>query len=172
MRKVMREARPNAAHLALARLQRESGCPVRIVTQNVDGLHQAAGCLEVIEFHGSLLRTRCSHCSLLPFDDPLGEMRPCSLCGHLLRPDVVLFGEMIPEAAQLAAFGALMRCDLFLAVGTSGNVSPASNLVERAYMYGAQTVIVNLEPLDPPSPFFQREVLGRAEEVLPGLFSW
>lgn len=172
MRKVMREARPNAAHKALARLQRESGCRVTIVTQNVDELHQAAGCTKVTEFHGSLLRTRCSHCQLTPFADAHGEMRACSLCGHLLRPDIVLFGEAIPEEAQLAAFGAVLRCDLFLAIGTSGNVSPASNLVQRAYTYGADTVLINLEPLNPPNPSFHREILGKAEEVLPSLFSW
>ncbi len=172
IRKIMREAKPNAAHRALARLQRESGCSVRVVTQNVDGLHQAAGCQGVVEFHGSLLRTRCSYCELTPFADPDGEMRPCSLCGHLLRPDVVLFGEDIPETAAQAAFGGVMRCDLFVAVGTSGNVSPASGLVQCAYGYGADTVLVNLEPLDPPNPAFRREILGKAEDVLPRLFSW
>jgi len=158
--------------VALARLQRESGCDVRLVTQNVDGLHQKAGFRNVIELHGNLLRTRCSACDLMPFDDPEGGPRPCSLCGELLRPDIVLFGEQIPEAAGEAAFGAVLRCDHFLAVGTSGNVFPANLLVQRAHAYGAHTAIVNLEPLEPPNPCFHREILGKAEEVLPRLFGF
>lgn len=172
MRKLVRAAQPNPAHFALARLQKESGCEVRLVTQNVDGLHQKAGFQDVVELHGSLLRSRCSECDLPPFDDPDGEARPCPLCGQLLRPDIVLFGERIPEQADLAAFGAVLSCDLFLAVGTSGAVRPASGLVQRADSYGAATMIVNLEPLDPPNPAFHREILGRAEEVLPHLFLW
>ena len=172
LRKPMQEAAPNPAHYALARLQKESGCDVRLVTQNVDGLHQRAGFGNVVELHGSLLRTRCSSCDLEPFDDPDGGPRPCPACGELLRPDIVLFGERIPEAAETAAFGAVLRCDLFLAVGTSGSVAPASWLVSRADMYDARTLIVNLEPLDPPNPAFHREILGRAEVILPDLFHW
>lgn len=172
LRPVMHRARPNPAHLALARLQKESGCDVRLVTQNVDGLHQKAGFQDVIELHGSLLRTRCSRCDLPPFDDPEGEGRPCPRCDAWLRPDVVLFGEVIPREADLAAFDAVLRCDIFVAVGTSGSVWPASSLVQRAHSYGAETVIVNLEPLSPPNPCFQRELLGRAEQILPGLFAY
>lgn len=172
LRPRMRTAQPNAAHLALARLQKESGCDIRVVTQNVDGLHQRAGFENVIELHGNLLRTRCSACDLPPFDDPDGGPRPCPACGQLLRPDIVLFGEQIPESAGAAAFGAALRCDHFLAIGTSGNVFPATLLVQQAHLYGAQTAIVNLEPLDPPNPCFQREILGKAEEILPRLLGY
>jgi NAD-dependent deacetylase len=170
LRPAMRRAQPNAAHLALARLQKDSGCDVRLVTQNVDGLHQRAGFEGVIELHGNLLRSRCSVCDLPAFEDPEDGPGPCPVCGELLRPDIVLFGEQIPEAAGEAAFSAVLRCDDFLAVGTSGLVFPAAMLVQSAFGYGATTTLVNLEPVDPPSPFFQREVLGRAEEVLPRLF--
>lgn len=172
LRPSMRQAQPNAAHLALARLQKESDCDVRLVTQNVDGLHQRAGFSNVIELHGNLLRSRCSVCDLPPFDDPEDGPGPCPTCGALLRPDIVLFGEQIPEAAGEATFSAVLRCDHFLAVGTSGLVFPAAALVQSAFGYGASTTLVNLEPMDPPSPFFQREVLGRAEEVLPGLLGF
>lgn len=172
LRPIMARAQPNAAHLALARLQKESGCDVRLVTQNVDGLHQKAGFQDVIELHGSLLRTRCSRCDLPPFDDPEGGARPCPRCDALLRPDVVLFGEQIPHPADLASFAAVLRCDVFVAVGTSGSVWPASSLVQRAHTYGAETVIVNLEPLQPANPAFLHELLGKAEDILPGLFAW
>ncbi|ODT77941.1 hypothetical protein ABS71_02275 [bacterium SCN 62-11] len=167
LRPLMRKATPNPAHLALARFQKESGCDVRLVTQNVDGLHHRAGFENVIELHGNLLRSRCSQCDLPPFEDAEDRPRPCPVCGALLRPDIVLFGEQIPEKAGEAAFSAVMRCDHFLAVGTSGIVFPAALLVQSAFNYGAATTIVNLEPMDPPSPFFQREILGRAEEILP-----
>ncbi len=172
MRRQIREAEPNAAHLFLAKMQRESGCDIRIVTQNVDGLHQKAGSTGVVELHGSMRRSRCSNCNLPPFDDPNGEARPCPDCGQLLRPDIVLFGERIPEQADIQSFGAVMRCDYFLAVGTSGNVKPANAFVQRADSYGAMTIIVNLEPLDPPNLAFQSQILGKAEDILPQMFTW
>ena len=172
LRQAVRQAQPNAAHYALARLQQESSCTVSLVTQNVDGLHPKAGFENSIELHGSLLRSRCSHCDLPPFEDPEGEARPCPACGHLLRPDIVLFGERIPEPADLAAFGAVLQCDLFVAIGTSGSVAPASTLVRRADSYGVPTYLLHLEPLVPPNPAFHHEILGRAEEILPHLFLW
>ncbi|MCE7872005.1 NAD-dependent deacylase [bacterium CPR1] len=167
MRREVVQARPNAAHLALARLEERS--EVTLVTQNVDGLHLAAGSRNLLELHGSLLRSRCSACELPAFEDPHGEMRPCPACGALLRPDIVLFGEELPYLVSRAAFRACWDCDLFLAVGTSGNVAPASRLVREAQANGARTALVNLEPLEPPNPFFDQEFLGRAEELLPRL---
>ena len=172
MREHIHQAQPNAAHLFLAKMQRESGCDVRIVTQNIDGLHQKAGSTGVVELHGSMLRSRCSSCNLPAFDDPQGAARPCPSCGELLRPDIVLFGERIPEQAEIQSFGAVMRCDYFLAIGTSGNVKPANGLVQRADSYGAITMLVNLEPLSPPNPAFHSQILGKAEEILPQMFTW
>ena len=173
MRAEVLAAAPNPAHLALAALERDPDREVTVLTQNVDGLHARAGSQAVVEVHGNLLTTRCSRpaCALEPFEDPrpLVEAPSCPLCRAPLRPDVVLFGEAIPAPALRAARHALDRCDLFLAVGTSGTVSPASNFVRAAEYAGAWTVYLNLEPLDPPNPMFKEQLLGRAEQLLPGL---
>ena len=139
-------ARPNAAHLALAALEKRlsPGQSLTLVTQNVDGLHQKAGSREVAELHGSLFRSRCSspQCSLPPFlDQSVEEQAPsCPLCGSLLRPDIVLFGEQLPVEAEWRVKKALRDCDLFLAVGTSGSVAPTSNFVRGAANAGARTL--------------------------------
>lgn len=167
--------RPNAAHLAIAALQNHHAEKnITLVTQNVDGLHQAAGSENVLELHGSVLRSRCTNeeCALKPFEDltPRSEAPPCPLCNSPLRPDIVLFNEELPPLASHLAKRALRDCDLFLAVGTSGTVSPASNFVRSAAYVGARTILVNLEPMNPRHPDFQEKILGRAEEVLPVLF--
>ncbi len=168
-------AAPNPAHLALARLERSlpSGTALTLITQNIDGLHQRAGSQRVVELHGRLARTRCTRegCSLAPYADESTEERcpPCPRCAAPLRPDVTLFGELLPVDAEVASRRALRDCDLFLAIGTSGTVSPASSFVRSAAYAGARTILVNLEPMDPPNPAFQEERLGRAEEVLPRL---
>ena len=170
-------ARPNAAHQAIADLQcRVAGtdCSVTLVTQNVDGLHQRAGSPEVIELHGSAFRTRCTaeSCSLPAFSDEktYDTVPVCPECGAPLRPDVVLFSEYLPALATWQVNRALRECDLFIAAGTSGVVAPASGLVRSAAYAGARTILVNLDPMDPPHPDFQEERLGRAEEILPALF--
>jgi NAD-dependent deacetylase len=88
-----------------------------------------------------------------------------------MRPGVVLFDEPIPVDAERAAKHALRECDLFIAVGTSGTVSPASNFVRSAEYSGARTVLVNLEPMSPPNPAFREQYLGPAEAILPQLLS-
>jgi len=167
-------AGPNAAHEAIAALQRARPGAVSLLTQNVDGLHQRAGSADVTELHGSAFRTRCTNlgCDLPPFsDDRLYETVPaCPHCGSFLRPDVVLFGEMLPVAALLRAQAALDGCDLFLAAGTSGTVWPAAAFVRLASQAGARTVLVNLDA-GTGSEEFDEVYLGRAEEVLPGLLS-
>lgn len=175
LRKAARDALPNPAHVALAELeQRLEGASVTIITQNVDGLHQRAGSRGVIELHGSVHRTRCSDpaCALAPFDDHdvPDAVPPCPRCGAALRPDVVFFGEAIPAEAEWHAKRSLRDCDLFVAIGTSGTVSPAASFVRSAEYAGAHTVLVNLEPMQPRHPAFQREILGRAEEIVPSLF--
>ncbi len=175
LRSAVAEASPNPAHIALAaaEAQRPSGTTLTVITQNIDGLHRAAGHHDVIELHGNLARTRCSNptCDLEPFEDrTVPDTLPrCTRCDAPLRPDVVLFDEPMAARPEWESKQALRDCDLFLAVGTSGTVSPAANFVRSAEYAGARTLFVNVEPLDPPNPAFQETVLGPAETVLPRL---
>ena len=144
---VITQARPNPAHLALAALEAR-GLLLGVITQNVDNLHQAAGSKRVVEFHGNALRFICDTCKghhpreTLDFDHtPL-----YCLCGGLIRPDVVFFGEAIPDAAQQEAEELARDCDLLLVIGTSGEVAPASYLPYTAKDHGALIVENNLEP--------------------------
>jgi len=169
-------AEPNAAHRVLAAWEAalKPDQQFLLVTQNVDGLHQRAGSRNVIEFHGNVLRTRCSdpRCASTPFRDlsPHAEAVPrCPVCGANQRADVVMFGEAIPPEAEWTVKRALRDCDLFIAIGTSGLVTPAANFVRGAAYAGARTVLVNLEPMVPRNPAFQEELLGPAETVLPVL---
>lgn len=176
MRAPVRAAKPNAAHLALARL--EAGLRPEqqflLVTQNVDSLHRRAGSRNVVELHGNIGFTRCidEDCDLEPFEDDqaYAEGVPrCPKCSSVLRPHIVLFGEAIPPMASWQVKRALRDCDLFLSIGTSGLVAPAANYVRSAEYAGARTIYINLEPLSPRNPAFKEEYLGRAEELLPAL---
>jgi NAD-dependent deacetylase len=173
LREQVRAATPNPAHLALARWEtrRGEGQTFTLLTQNVDGLHTRAGSRKVVELHGSLLRTRCGNprCTLPPFEDSAAHTQApaCARCGQPLRPDITLFDEPLPVDAEWEAKRALRDCDLFIAIGTSGTVSPASNFVRGAKYAGARTLLVNLTPMQPRHPDFDMEVLGRAEHVLP-----
>jgi NAD-dependent deacetylase len=174
-REQIRAARPNAAHFALVEFERRLSDAARltIITQNVDRLHQGAGSRETLELHGSLGRSRCSDskCTLEPFDDEsiAAEPPPCPRCGAPLRPDLVAFDEPLPAKAEWESKRALRECELFLAIGTSGTVSPAANYVRSARYVGARTIYVNLEPLVDEDSQFDEQVIGRAEEVLPRL---
>jgi len=175
MRPAVCAALPNASHLALAEYERrvtDSGGSFTLITQNIDGLHQRAGSRNVIELHGNLLRTRCTSCSSRPFrdDDAPAVVPSCKACGQPLRADVVLFNEPIGAREEVDAKRSLRDCDLFIAVGTSGTVSPASNFVRSAEYEGAHTIYVNLTPMKPPNPAFLEVILGEADRVLPDLF--
>ncbi|MCP3103558.1 NAD-dependent deacylase [Myxococcus sp. K15C18031901] len=177
LRRQVEAARPNAAHVALADWERRLSPEARftLLTQNVDGLHSRAGSRRVVELHGSLRHTRCGapDCALEAYvDTTTPEHAPgCPRCESPLRPDVVLFGEPLPVDAEHTAKRALRDCDLFLAVGTSGQVTPAANFVRGAKYAGAWTVMVNLTPMEPRHPDFDTELLGRAEDVLPRLLA-
>lgn len=140
---------PNAAHLALARLER-SVASVTVITQNVDGLHALAGSGRVLEFHGSIWRMRCTGCGR-EADDRRAPLPPplpprCATCRETLRPGVVWFGEAIDPGVMQAAAAAARGCDLFLVAGTSGVVWPAAGLAGLARASGAQVLEFNLEP--------------------------
>lgn len=173
LRRAARDASPNPAHEALAALEHRCEGRVTVVTQNVDGLHQRAGSSDVIEIHGSVFRSRCADaaCTQPVVDDDAyeGVVPRCPRCGVALRPDVVFFGEALPVDEEWAVKRALREVDLFLAVGTSGTVSPASSYARSAAYNEARTIYVNLEPMDPPNPYFQETHLGPAEDVLPAI---
>lgn len=177
LRAAIAAAEPNAAHRALADFEARAtarGISFLVVTQNIDGLHQRAGSREVVEIHGTLARTRCTRCERPPFaDDETHELGTpvCDACGAPLRPDIVLFGEHVDVDAEHRVKRALRDCDLFIAIGTSGTVSPASSYVRWAEVNGAHTIFVNMEPMNPPNPAFRDVFLGRAEDVVPRLFA-
>jgi NAD-dependent deacetylase len=102
-----------------------------------------------------------------PHDDALPI---CQMCGSTLRPDIVLFGEQLPVKESWLAKRSLRDCDLFIAIGTSGTVSPASSFVRSADYAGSRTIPINLEPMEPKTPDFKEEYLGYAEEIVPLLF--
>ncbi len=157
---------PNRAHLALARLERSWPGTVTLVTQNIDDLHERAGSGAVIHMHGELLKARCGHCgSKMACLGDLSTSSQCSACGALgyMRPDVVWFGEMPMFMEKIEA--ALAKADLFLSIGTSGNVYPAAGFVELARDAGAHTVELNLErSLGATS--FDEALYGPATEIV------
>ncbi|HYE52547.1 MAG TPA: Sir2 family NAD+-dependent deacetylase [Azospirillaceae bacterium] len=158
---------PNAAHRALARLEREWRGPVLLVTQNVDDLHDRAGSSGLIHMHGELLKARCAACgAVAECRRDLSVQDACAACGLPggLRPHVVWFGEMPLEMERI--YGALGGCALFLSIGTSGNVYPAAGFVQEARAAGARTVELNLEPSEGAS-LFHRRIHGPATEVVP-----
>lgn len=144
-----------------------------LITQNVDGLHQAAGSRNVTELHGSGWVLRCVGCGEERMDrtHPLPQLPPrCGKCSGLLRPGVVWFGEMLPERAIVSAQAAAEQSELFLVAGTSGTVYPAAGFVEIAISSGAMTVEVNLDPT-PLSGKVDYSYRGKSSEVLPALIS-
>ncbi len=170
-RKASGAAKPNAAHFALARLEREFGGGVVVVTQNVDALHEAAGTQNLIHMHGEHQKALCALCGgrhpWKPDSSPdLSVTLACPTCGASggMRPDVVWFGEMPYHMGRIA--DELARTDLFISIGTSGNVYPAAGLVAEARDRGARTVELNLEPTQ-GSALFDEAIHGRASEIVP-----
>jgi NAD-dependent deacetylase len=167
-RRLVREAAPNAGHIALVELAGVHP-DLRLVTQNVDGLHQRAGHTGVIEFHGNIHVNRCHRERIeVEVEDPPDRPPDCPHCGGPVRPGVVWFGEAIPEAALTGALAAAEACDLFLAVGTSATVYPAAGLADLARRKGA--VIAEINPdATPMSGGVDIRIPGLAAEVLPAL---
>jgi NAD-dependent deacetylase len=158
--------RPNAAHLALAALERRWPGGFLLVTQNVDDLHERAGSRRLIHMHGELFRARCLRCEASrAWTDPLDTATRCPTCllGGGMRPDIVWFGEMPYEMDRIGA--ALARCGLFISIGTSGSVYPAAGFV--AEVRGrAETVELNLERSEVFS-MFDEAMHGPATQVVP-----
>lgn len=161
------EVKPNAAHKALAELEAALGDNLLLVTQNVDDLHERAGSKRIIHMHGKLLSARCchtgtSHAWFGPFD--ANTACPCCSPASQLRPDIVWFGEMPLQMNDIIL--ALSKADMFIAVGTSGQVYPAAGFVQVATDSGARTVELNLEPSDRCS-LFDTSHYGPASEIVP-----
>ncbi len=144
----MEKAQPNDAHLVLARLE-QHGLLGRTITQNIDNLHQEAGCKQVYEFHGNAKELICLSC---PRNYRIGEVSldhlppTCRECGGLLKPDFVFFGEPIPQIAFAAAHEAAAISDVLLVIGTTGEVMPANQVPVAAKRYGAKIVEINPSP--------------------------
>ncbi|MDZ4770322.1 MAG: NAD-dependent deacylase [Chloroflexota bacterium] len=173
-RTLMRPARPNPGHYALADLERRLP-RFTLITQNVDDLHEAAGSRNVIRLHGRIDANRCSaNCQGDPTPVDVtglaGTPPPCPHCGALVRPDVVWFNEYLPLAALDAAKIAAVEADVFLIVGTSGVVSPAADLPLYARQSGATLIEVNPEP-SALTPYADLWLQGSSGEVLPRLVS-
>jgi NAD-dependent deacetylase len=143
-RELIRKVEPNPGHYALAELARLVPS-LTLVTQNVDGLHQRAGSRGVLEYHGNILRDRCTVEQAIAdrSEESRHGLPRCAACGGLLRPDVVWFGEAIPVGPMMAAAEAARDCDLFLSIGTSSLVYPAAGLAEAALDAGAKVVEIN-----------------------------
>lgn len=173
-RGLVRDARPNPGHYALAELERRY--PVCLITQNVDDLHEQAGSQNVIHLHGNIAQTKCSadcqgdptlvDLSRLAYDSDAVPL--CPHCGALLRPNVVWFHEMLPAHALYAAQKACQESDLMLVIGTSGLVTPAANLPSLAKAHGATLIEVN--PVETPiTPLCDIKLDGPSGVILPQL---
>ena len=158
---------PNAAHRALARLERDWPGEILVVTQNIDDLHERAGTRQLLHMHGELLKARCTACRrVVPVSEDLTPDLVCAGCDSVgsLRPDVVWFGEMPLHMPEIEA--ALAQADLFVSIGTSGNVYPAAGFVAEARRAGVSTIELNLEPSDGAS-LFDEARYGPAGTLVP-----
>lgn len=169
-REAVQTKQPNAAHTALARLDREwpkrAGGKVLIITQNVDDLHERGGARNVLHMHGEHLKAWCTACDTRHYwTGPLIHRPPCPACGAVaLRPDVVWFGEVPYRMDEI--YRALAGADLFVSIGTSGAVYPAAGLVRAARDLDVQTLELNLEP-SKGSAWFHETRLGPATQIVP-----
>lgn len=166
-REKLGKVEPNAAHLALARLDAEWPGELLLVTQNVDDLHERAGSKRLVHMHGELKSGWCLACDQrFRWSGPMSEAASCPRCletGHV-RPDIVWFGELPYELERIDQ--ALQRCDLFVSIGTSGAVYPAAGFVQTARHCGSSTLEINLEP-SLGSCMFDESRLGSAAELVP-----
>lgn len=158
---------PNAAHIALAELEAQLGENLLLVTQNVDNLHERAGSKNLIHMHGELFKVRCVKSGkVYRWEEDITAESGCTCCNReqTLRPHIVWFGEMPLEMERI--YHHLAKADLFIAIGTSGNVYPAAGFVEMTKNSGARTIELNLAPTQ-GSNLFDESHQGRAAEIVP-----
>lgn len=161
------DVQPNAAHIALAQLEAALPEHVLVITQNVDDLHERAGSKNVLHMHGELLSARCNHSHRrFIMKSPFDSTSRCQCCSpsQTIRPDIVWFGEMPFHMDEIER--AVQEADVFISIGTSGNVYPAAGLVQIANHYGAHTVELNLVPSDGNNDFLEAHY-GLASDVVP-----
>jgi NAD-dependent deacetylase len=169
-KKIVHDVKPNPAHFALAQLE-ELVSDFTLVTQNIDNLHTRAGSKNVLELHGNIERSYCISCGKTAAHvevSPEIKVPHCPACHGIIRPDVVWFGEMLPEGVFETATEAAIRCELFLCIGTSAVVYPAANLPLTARKHGAYVVEINMERTE-ISHSVNETLLGKAGEILPQL---
>jgi len=168
-REAVKGVRPNPGHYAIVEMEKRMP-EFTLITQNVDGLHRFAGSKNVLELHGNIQRVRCSACGTFTetWGDDSEAVPVCQICGGLLRPDVVWFGEALPRAELESAVQASRACQVFFSIGTSGLVQPAASLAYAARNNGSLLVEVNAEPT-PLTPKVDFAFHGKSGEVLPEL---
>ncbi len=168
-RKLIAKSEPNQGHVALVEIEKRVP-HFTLITQNVDGMHQRAGSTRVLELHGSIARTkRFDDDVVVETWDETGEVPPrCPQTGSLLRPDVVWFGEMLPEEVLHEAIHESSHCDVFFSIGTSGVVQPAASLPIYAHKAGATVVVINLD-VTPHVSSTTIYIRGPSGHVLPAL---
>lgn len=165
-RRAHADVKPNAGHLALARLT-HAHPDATIVTQNIDCLHELAGTKNLIHMHGEAMKSLCAHCQArAPWSGDMSLATACPACARTggMRPDVVWFGEMPYHMEEISRL--LAKCDLFVSIGTSGNVYPAAAFVAAAREAGARTLELNLEPSE-GAEHFDEAHYGLATDVVP-----
>ena len=161
------EIAPNPAHIALAKLEKEFDGEFTLITQNIDNLHERAGSQNILHMHGELLKMRCTitH-DVFVCHDPISTKSQCPCCNEAnnLRPHIVWFEEMPLHMDKI--YQTMEQCDLFISIGTSGNVYPAAGLVQIANQIGAKSVEMNLESSNTASQF-DDAIYGKASETVP-----
>ncbi len=169
-RKIIKPAKPNAAHYAISELERIFKDNFTLITQNIDSLHRQAGNKNILELHGNIFETKCLICDRIYFDDTIykdDELPPkCKFCGGKVRPNVVWFGENLDRDILDQAMAASAQCDVFLCIGTSGIVQPAASLPKIASDIKAFVIEINVE-YSGVSIYADEVIIGKAEEVLP-----
>jgi len=166
-RELLSTKEPNAAHTTLAELEKHME-NFWLITQNVDGLHPAAGSTKLSEIHGNIWKVRCTHCGKVSpnHDVPMAILPHCHDCHGLLRPHIVWFGESLDPQELDRSFQALRGCEILLIVGTSGVVYPAASFAPIAKQDGAFVVELNLDPT-PQSDLVDISIQGRAKDLVP-----
>ncbi len=170
-RELLATKSPNPAHQALAKMEQQFE-QFWLITQNVDGLHQAAGTERLSEIHGNIWKVRCTSCGRIEENRTIPLIFPptCTQCQSLLRPHIVWFGESLDPQNLEESYKALHHCDILLIVGTSGIVYPAASFGPVAKSSGAFIVEINLDS-QAPSDFVDIALQGRAKDIVPSLLT-